>query len=83
MDEHLNHHQALRLLERYKQAYCDLVARGYIVIATYEKFLLDNASHLELAEEMKEMLAMLPDDIIDGRPPEGPEPPPETGSPPW
>ena len=83
MDENLTHPQALKLLERYKQAYCDLVARGYIVIATYEKFLLDNASHLELAEEMKEMLAMLPDDIIDGRPPEGPEPPPETSSPPW
>tara|TARA_Y100000593_G_C4228056_1_gene295489 strand:- start:329 stop:580 length:252 start_codon:yes stop_codon:yes gene_type:complete len=83
MDENLTHPQALKLLERYKQAYCDLVARGYIVIATYEKFLLDNASHLELAEEMKAMLDMLPDDIIDGRPPEGPEPPPETSSPPW
>jgi len=74
MDADLTHEEALRLLDDYKTAYCDLVARSYIVVATYEKYLLDKTDHLELAEEMKAMLDQLPEDIIDGR---LPEPPPE------
>ena len=87
MDANLSRSEALRLLDDYKTAYCDLVARAYIVIATYEKFLLDKTDHLELAEEMKAMLDQLPEEIIDGRPPQrppqGPDIPPTPRFDPW
>ena len=82
MDANLSRSEALRLLDDYKTAYCDLVARAYIVIATYEKFLLDKTDHLELAEEMKAMLDQLPEEIIDGRPPQRPPQGPDSHPPP-
>tara|TARA_R100000808_G_C2096957_1_gene115380 strand:+ start:391 stop:642 length:252 start_codon:yes stop_codon:yes gene_type:complete len=52
------------LLAFYKDAYCSLVARAYITCLVYERYLLDKATHVELAEEMKEMLESLPDEIL-------------------
>ncbi len=77
MDANLSKFQLLQKLDDYKTAYNDLVARAYIVIAVYEKYLLDKTDHLELADEMKAMLDQLPDDIVI-KSPKPPETPPET-----
>ncbi len=60
--------EALEAVERYKDAYSEVVAKSYIVIAVYERYLLDEATHGELAEEMKDLLDILPFQILNGLP---------------
>jgi len=66
MCDDLSYQEALKLLKAYKASYCDLVARCYIICLIYEKYLLDKATHIDLAEEMQELLESLPDEIITG-----------------
>lgn len=61
--------------ETYRQRYYDLVLLAYGAIASYEKYLLDEINHKELAETMKDMLEKLPPVTLDGKaspPPEKP-----------
>ena len=60
--------EALEAIERYKSVYAEVVAKCYIVISVYERYLLDEISHAELAEEMKDLLDILPFEILNGRP---------------
>jgi len=60
----INYKKAVKLLEFYKDSYCSLVARAYIICNIYERYLLDEASHQDLAEKMQEMLDSLPEDIL-------------------
>ena len=66
MSDDLSYQEAVKLLKAYKTSYCDLVARCYIMCLVYERYLLDKASHTDLAEEMQELLESLPDEIITG-----------------
>jgi len=51
----------------YKRAYQELAGRCYVVVASYEKYLLNNLTSQELAVVMKDLLDRLPPISRTGR----------------
>jgi len=52
---------AREMLDLWKETYGCLAARAFLVVALYEKYLLDEVTHRTLAIAMKELLEVLPD----------------------
>ena len=44
----------------YEELYISLATHCYLIVMCYEKYLLDEVDHLELAVAMKELLETLP-----------------------